>query len=52
MTEEEIKLKEKELFQKEVYLNIRERDLRIYEGRVRRAWQKLFPGTEFLLRDL
>ena len=52
MTEDELTKKEMLLNQKEVALNIRERDLTIYEGRIRREFEKLFPNLEFNLRDI
>jgi len=52
MSEQEIQEKENELYKREVLLNIRDRDLRILEKRIRKEYEKLFPGVEIKLRDL
>lgn len=58
MTEEEIlkwekvlKHKEQELYSREVIANSRERDIKIYEARIMREYEKLFPHIKVNLRQ-
>lgn len=51
MTEEELKAKEAALKQIEVLQDVRQRDLDIYAGRIRREYEKLFPGVKINLRE-
>lgn len=50
MIEEELKKLEAELYRKEVLLNIRERDLNIYRGRIEKVFKLAFPEVEMKLR--
>ena len=50
MTEEELREANNVLENREALLNMRERDLLIFEGRIRREYAKLFPGIEVKFR--
>lgn len=52
MNEEELKQKETQLANREVLLNVRERDVEILESRIKREYAKLYPGLEVNLRDV
>ncbi len=52
MSEDELKQKEKELYSKEVLLNIREHDLDIYRTRIERFYNMAFPEVEMKFRDI
>lgn len=50
MTEEELRTKEIQLVNREILLNVRERDIAILEGRVKREYAKIHPELEIKTR--
>lgn len=50
MTEDELKTWQAKLDSQAALLSIKEHDLLIYEGRIVREYEKLFPGIEVKLR--